>query len=67
MQSQETSTGNESSKSHAAPVSINPSVPIWEVTESELKPFSNGDAAIKTALKLLEDAEWLVHVLFFYI
>ena len=62
MLSQETSsTANEHSKqSNAAPVSGNHSVPIWEVPESELKPFSNGDAAIKTTLKLLENAEWLV-------
>ena len=40
----------------------NSSVPVWEVAESDLKPFSNGDAAIKTTLKLLEvkDDEWLV-------
>jgi hypothetical protein len=42
----------------------NSSVPVWEVAESDLKPFSNGDAAIKTTLKLLEvkDDEWLVCV-----
>ena len=62
MLSQETSsTANEYSKqSNVAPVSGNHSVPIWEVPESELKPFSNGDAAIKTTLKLLENTEWLV-------
>ena len=60
--SQETSlTANGYSKqSSAGPISANHSVPIWEVSESELKPFSNGDAAIKTTLKLLEKAEWLV-------
>lgn len=58
---QETSIFSDSPKQpHGAPVALNSTVPIWEVHESELKPFSNGDAAFKTTLTFLEDAEWLV-------
>ena len=52
MQSREaSSTFNELSKQSNG-------VSVWEVTEGDLKPFSNGDAAVKITLKLLESEEW---------
>ncbi|XP_028409704.1 TOG array regulator of axonemal microtubules protein 1-like isoform X3 [Dendronephthya gigantea] len=58
VSSQAESVSESSKQSHSLPVSS--SVPIWEVAVSELHPFSNGDAAIKTTLKLLDDTEWEV-------
>lgn len=49
---------SSSRRSHAASASSNPSVPTWEVSEGDLKPFSNGEAAVKTSLRLLADGVW---------
>ena len=46
------------SKRAQAMSASSPSVPTWEIHGSDLKPFSSGDAAIKTTSKLLADTEW---------
>ena len=51
---------SSSTRSHLISASSNASVPAREDAESELKPFSDGEAAVKTTLKLLADEDWLV-------
>lgn len=50
--------GENIKQSQGFALSINSTIPIWEVTEQELKPFSSCDNALKSTLKLLADAEW---------